>query len=128
MNGYKKWSGIQREESLRLFKLAQKAGLIKYPRECSICGQTKGILMTHNKNYDVTLKYLPKLLEGSANEMEIKQVHEVLMPICWRCHMILHSYKRNPNACREYFNEVKNGKQYPPVYKHDFDVLKENGF
>lgn len=52
----------QRQESLKLFNLAKKAGLIESPKECKICGQAKGILMTHNKNYDVTLSYLPKFL------------------------------------------------------------------
>ena len=128
MNGYKKWDGTQRQESLKLFNLAKKAGLIESPKECKICGQTKGILMTHNKNYDVTLSYLPKLLDGKANEMEISQIHKALVPICWRCHMILHSYHRNPSAYKKYFQEVKDGIQYPPVYKHNFDILKENGF
>jgi hypothetical protein len=86
MNGYKKWDGTQRQESLKLFNLAKKAGLIESPKACKICGQTKGILMTHNKNYDVTLSYLPKLLDGKANEMEISQIHKALVPICWRCH------------------------------------------
>ena len=86
MNGYKKWDGTQRQESLKLFNLAKKAGLIESPKECKICGQTKGILMTYNKNYDVTLSYLPKLLDGKANEMEISLIHKALVPICWRCH------------------------------------------
>ena len=128
MNGYKKWNGSQRQESLRLFNLAKKAGLIETPQKCKICGQTKGILMTHNKNYDVTLSNLPKLLDGKANEMEISLINEVLVPICWHCHMVLHSYHRNPSAFKKYFQEVKNGIQYPPVYKHNFDLLKENEF
>ena len=60
--------------------------------------------------------------------MEISQIHKALVPICWRCHMILHSYHRNPSAYKKYFQEVKDGIQYPPVYKHNFDILKENGF
>ena len=128
MNSYKKWTGAQREESYRLFCKAMNAGLIEAPHKCKICGQTKGILMTHNRNYDVTLNYLPKLLVGTASEEEKAQIRQVLISLCWRCHMILHSYHRNPTAYRKYFHEVKIGKQYPPVYKHDFDILKENGF
>ena len=33
--------------------------------------------MTHNKNYDVTLSYLPKLLDGKANEMEISLIYSL---------------------------------------------------
>lgn len=128
MNNYRKWTGAQREESYRLFCKARDMGLIETPHKCEICGQTKGILMTHNMDYDVTLSYLPKLLDGTANEKEKAQIQEVLIPVCWRCHMILHSHHRNPVACNKYFQEVKNGVQYPPVYKHDFDILKENGF
>ena len=128
MNNYKKWTGAQREESYRLFCKAMNAGLIETPHECKICGQTKGILMTHNKNYDVTLSLLPKLLVGMANDKEKVQIQKVLISLCWRCHMILHSHHRNPLAYEKYFHEVKNGKLYPPVYKHDFDILKENGF
>lgn len=128
MNNYKKWTGAQRDESFRLFSKAMQAKLIKSPKKCKICGQTKGILMTHNRDYDVTLNYLPKLLAGTASEREKAQIRQVLIPLCWRCHMILHSYHRNPTAYRKYFHEVKIGKQYPPVYKHDFNILKENRF
>lgn len=62
MNNYKKWTGAQREESYRLFCKARDMGLIEAPHECKICGQTKGVLMTHNKNYDVTLNLLPNYL------------------------------------------------------------------
>lgn len=128
MNNYRKWTGAQREKSYRLFCKAKDMGLIEAPHKCEICGQTKGILMTHNTNYNVTLSYLPRLLDGTANEKEKAQIQEVLIHVCWRCHMILHSYHRNPTAYKNYFHEVKNGAQYPPVYKHNFDILKENGF
>lgn len=128
MNSYKKWSGEERTKSLKLTNKAKKMGLLEEPKKCRVCGQEKGILHTHNKDYDVTLAYVPKMLDGTATEEEIAKIKDVLVPICWRCHMIYHAYWRNPAAYKKYFDEVKNGKMYPPVYKHDFNVLKENGF
>lgn len=128
MKSFQKWSGEERQKSLRLTNLAKKMGLLKEPKKCRVCGQDKGILHTHNKNYDITLNLVPKMINGTATEEEIESVKEVLVPLCWRCHMIYHSYRRNQSAYKKYFEEVKAGKVYPPVYKHDFDILKENGF
>lgn len=129
LNSFKKWSGAERERSLKLTNKAKAMGLLEEPKKCRVCGQTEGILMTHNKNYDVTLKYVPKMIAGTATQEEIEAVKEVLVPLCWRCHMIYHSKHRNPKAYKKYFEEVKDGKKvYPPVYHHDFNILKENGF
>lgn len=125
---YKKWSGQERQKSLALFNKAKKMGLISEPTKCRVCGQEKGILHTHNKDYDVTLEILPKMIEGVATAEEVEKVNDVLVPICWRCHMVYHSYYRNKDAYKRYFDEVKSGKMYPPVYKHDFNILKEHGF
>ena len=40
--------------------------------------------------------------------------------------MMHHSVKRNASAVEKYFHEIKEGKIYPPIYKHDFDVLKRD--
>jgi len=129
MNSYKKWSGEERTRSLRLTNKAKKMGLLDEPKMCRVCGQTEGILHTHNKDYDVTLALVPKMIDGTATKEEVEMVKEVLVPLCWRCHMILHSKYRNSEAYKKYFEEVKDGKKcYPPVYKHDYELLKENGF
>lgn len=126
---WRKWSGEERTKSFNMTAKALRKGLIPFASQCRVCGQTEGILMYHNKNYDVTLAFLPKLLAGTASPEEIDAIREVLVPLCWRCHMIYHSYWRNPAAYKRYFAEVKAGKMYPPVYKlNDWDKLKENGF
>lgn len=124
MNNYKGWTGEQRELSLKLTNRAKKLGLLEQPHKCKFCGQEKGILHTHNENYGVTLELVPKMLNGTATKEEIEKVKSVLWPICWRCHMIWHSKRRAPKQVEKYFEEVKNGKQYPPVYKHDFEILR----
>jgi hypothetical protein len=40
--------------------------------------------------------------------------------------MMHHSVRRNKQAVEKYFEEVKGGKLYPPVYKHDFTILKRD--
>jgi hypothetical protein len=40
--------------------------------------------------------------------------------------MMHHSVRRNKQAVEQYFKEIKNGKRYPPVYKHDFGILKRD--
>ena len=128
MKSFRKWSAADRERSLKLTKKAMSMGLLSAPTKCRCCGQTEGILHTHNKNYDVTLSLVPKMIDGTATPEEVAMVKEVLVPLCWRCHMVYHSKHRNPEAYARYFDEVKKGKMYPPVYRHDFNILKENGF
>ncbi|QDP66238.1 MAG: hypothetical protein Unbinned805contig1001_9 [Prokaryotic dsDNA virus sp.] len=127
MRDYKGWTGKQRKESLKLTNKAKELGWIKLPTCCNRCGQTKGILQLHNEDYSVTYNVLRDALDrfpAQIKKSEMKKVAEVLEELCWRCHMIHHSTHRNPQACENYFNEIKAGKQYPPVYRHNFDILK----
>jgi hypothetical protein len=71
---------------------------------CERCGQDKGIRHTHTDDYDNwqdTIEYL-----------------------CWRCHMMHHSRHRCPEAVARYEAEVKAGKVFPPVFNHNFKILK----
>lgn len=126
MSSYKGWTGEQRKASLRLTNKAKQLGLLEEPKKCKFCGQEKGILHTHNENYGVTLELVPKMIAGTATEEEIQKVKDVLWPICWRCHMIWHSKHRAPQQVEKYFEEVRNGKQYPPVFVHNFDILRRD--
>ena len=102
-------------------------GWVAQPSECRRCGQTEGILHLHNEDYDVTLYTLRKVFDRfpvDITDEELKNINEVLEPICWRCHMIHHSNHRNPEACEQYWVDLKNGKKFPPVYKHNFNILK----
>lgn len=127
MKSYKKWSAEERQRSLALTNRAKRLGLIPPATKCSICGQSEGIIQYHNENYDATLQYVPKLLLGTATDEERKAIAEALVPLCWRCHMVHHSMHRNKEAVERYFAEVRGGKRYPPVYRHDFEILKEHG-
>jgi hypothetical protein len=129
MKQYKKWSPEFRQASLKLTNRAKKLGWIDNPRECNRCKQTKGILHLHNEDYDITHNTLEKVFNTFPITIalsELKLIRSVLEPLCWRCHMMHHSVRRNPTAVKEYFEEIKQGKQYNPVYRHDFDILKND--
>ena len=129
MRNYKGWSGDFRKESLKLTNAAKKMGWIENPSKCNRCGQTEGILHLHNEDYDVTYYTLKEVFNRfpiSITVEEQEKVNSVLEQICWRCHMMHHSVKRNKQAVEKYFVEIKNGKKYPPVYKHDFTILKRD--
>lgn len=105
-----RWTAQQRRASLYQTKKAIRNGEIPPAKElgCNRCGQTEGIIEYHNDNYDDPVKYLE--------------------PLCFRCHMIHHSFHINPTACAKYWMEIGQGKQYPPLFKRNFWALKnENG-
>lgn len=129
MKSYKGWSPDFRKASLKLTNKAKKMGWIPEPRQCRRCGQGKGILHLHNEDYDVTFYTLTEVFDRfpvSITSEEIAKLNEVLEPICWRCHMMHHSRGRNAKAVELYFQEVAGGKQYPPVYRHDFTILNRD--
>lgn len=129
MKSYKSWSPEYRKESLALTNKAKQLGWISSPKKCNRCGQTDGILHLHNEDYDVTHKTLSEVFKREPlwiSEDEITQVNGVLEPLCWRCHMMHHSVRRNASAVEKYFHEINDGKIYPPVFKHDFEILKRD--
>ena len=129
MKNYNGWSSEFRKASLRLTNAAKKEGWIKDPKKCNRCGQTEGILHLHNENYDATYYTLEKVFNRSPiniTKEEKDKVNSVLESLCWRCHMMHHSVRRNKQAVDKYFDEVKGGKIYTPVYKHDFTILKRD--
>lgn len=126
MKKFKKWTPEERNRSLQLTKRARSLGLLSVPCKCTVCGQTEGIIQSHNTNYDVTLLNVPKMLDGSATPGEIADVNKVLKHLCWRCHQMYHSQFRAPYEVRKYFQEIKNGRKWPPVFKHDFGILRRD--
>jgi len=125
---YKKWTGKQRSQSYAWTMKAIKDGIItgKQTKVCERCSQDKGIIMLHNEDYDVTLTILGNHYEQGypVTDEHKDAMNEVLWEMCWRCHMVLHSIHRAPEACRKYWVEINSGKQYPPVFKHDFNILR----
>ena len=110
MKSYNGFTPAERWRGLAIVKQAIKDGRLKPIEECkcAFCGQDKGIRQYHSEDY--------------TPEKIVDQV----TPLCWRCHMMLHSRFRHPKAYERYMDEIKAGKIYPPVYRHDFKVLDEN--
>jgi hypothetical protein len=104
MANYKGWTDEERRSSMRETNKAIKKGVIPPPNKCNRCKQTKGIIHYHNHDYSDPIKYLEML--------------------CWRCHMIHHSRWRSPQKCIDYWEQILQGKQFPPVFKHDFKILE----
>lgn len=102
----KAWSKDERNCMAGHTKLIQEQGDIPHPRKlgCARCGQKEGIIHYHNHDYDHPWLHLE--------------------PLCWRCHLILHSWNRDQEACQRYWDEIAAGKQYPPVMQNDLGILR----
>lgn len=108
MKSYNGFTPKQRIEGDKIIKQAIKDGVLKSLDECVcvVCGQNEGIRHYHCEDYS------PQNILNDAK------------CLCWRCHMILHSRFKYPNEAKKYFEEVKQGKRYKPVYKNNFYILK----
>jgi hypothetical protein len=125
--GYKKWSKEERNKSYQLTKKAQDAGWIDREYCCQRCGQSEGIIHLHNEDYGVTLEILTKVFKRARvliTKYERARINGVLEELCWRCHMVHHSEHRAPKQCKEYWAAIADGHVFPPVYKHDFSILR----
>lgn len=110
MNSYNGFTGHQREQGDKLLKEAIAKGIIPDPmtQPCFICGQNEGIRHYHNEDYSP------------------ENIIENARCVCWRCHMMIHSRFRNPEAVAQYFiGVVLYGKKYPPVFRHDFKIIDD---
>lgn len=127
MKNYGKWTAAQRYKSLGMEKKLIGMGKLQPACKCRFCGQEKGILHTHDMNYDVNLEIFPKMIDGTATQDEIEKVNEVRVPLCWRCHMMLHGRFKHPKSYEKYMEEVKGGKMYAPVFNGgDFTQLEQH--
>lgn len=110
LKSYNGFTPEQREQGDRIIKEAIAKGELKPLKDCvcADCGQDKGIRHYHTEDYSPD-----KILKA-------------VVPLCWRCHMMLHSRFRHPKSYAAYKEAVKNGKRYAPVYRHDFAALEEH--
>lgn len=108
MKSYNGFSGEHRTMVGKIINQMVKDGELMKAAECNRCVQTKGILHYHLEDYNLPV------------------TEEKIEHLCWRCHMMHHSIKYNPAAVNNYFREVAEGKQYPPIYRHDFAILNKD--
>lgn len=102
----KVWSKEHRNKMAAITKLLILEGSLPDPKfvGCERCGQKDGIIHYHNHDYD--------------------HPYEHLEALCWRCHLVLHSEKRSPEAVANYWEEIESGIVYPPVYRNDLGILR----
>lgn len=125
MNSYQKWSPQDRTKSLKLYNKAKKMGLLVLPTKCRRCGQEEGTIEHHNHNYDISLEVLPKIIDGCATQEDKDRLYEVLEPLCWRCHFMFHNSHRWEKKVAEYFERVRKGEKFPPMYRRKTKPLKK---
>lgn len=107
MRSYNGFTPQQRMRGDYIIKQAIKEGILPAATDCKcvVCGQDKGIRHYHTEDYTP---------EHIVEKCEVW---------CWRCHLIHHSRHINPEACEAYFESIKQGVKYPPVYKNNIRIL-----
>lgn len=111
MKSYNGFTPAQRIAGDKIIKAAIARGelLPLNKTKCSLCGQDKGIRHYHCEDYSP---------ENILNDVR---------PLCWRCHMMLHTRFRHPKSWKKYLQEVKSGIRYDPVYRgNDFETLQQH--
>ena len=105
MKDYKGFTAKERYASLKRVKKAINDGLLEspYKLKCEMCGQDKGVREYHCTDYTP---------EREMNSLQC---------LCFRCHRNLHVNEigeghKYYSYSVYYFNEVKKGKIFPPVY------------
>lgn len=108
MRDYKGFTPQQRLANLDRVKQAIKDGILPSPfkLKCEICGQNKGIREYHCKDYTP------------------EKAMESLQCLCYKCHRYLHVFELGEEhkyykVAQDYFNRVKQGEVFDPVFRYD---------
>lgn len=96
MKDYNGWPGKLRDKVGRQIKRAIEKGELAAPSKCERCGQTEGTIDYHTENYGDAFNNLEQL--------------------CYKCHRKVHDAERFPEACARYWEDIRLGKVFPPVY------------
>lgn len=108
MKSYNGFTPSQRRAGDRIIKDAISSGKLAPLSECScaFCGQSKGILHYHAEDYTPD------------------RILNDVVPLCWRCHMMVHRRFSHPRSFAAYMEDVQGGIVFPPVYRgNDWDAL-----
>lgn len=71
-----------------------RAGRLERPTQCLACWQSGGEIIAHLEDYERPLD---------------------IDPLCVRCHLVLHSRRRNPGAWERYRAAIRAGAIFPPL-------------
>jgi len=103
VNPYNGFDGKQRLKALAWLKGEYRAGRRVPPTVCDACGQEDGIIEAHSEDYSDPFG-----------------PHTGKYGLCFRCHMMLHSRDRNPEAWLRYKQMVLSGWRFEPAYSRDY--------
>lgn len=99
LSTYNGFGGKIREKSFRWMKREIEAGRVLPPSRCQDgCGETRGWHDYHTEDY--SRPFGP---------------HIYAYELCFRCHMMLHSRFRQPDAWRRYIDQLEAGAAYEPL-------------
>ena len=94
---YNGFTPEERDQAGRWKKQAAKQGLYHYPTKCLACGQTEGAIDGHWEDYS------PPFSEDTD------------IPLCRRCHLMVHVRLKQSSAWKAYRELIKAGWQGPPI-------------
>ena len=94
---YNGFSGEERERVAAWKRSGAKDGRYTYPTKCSACGQTKGRIDGHLEDYS------PPFSQSKD------------IPLCARCHLMVHARLRWPDLWASYRAQVRAGRQCAPL-------------
>lgn len=106
MQSYNGFSGEQRARAQRWLNAEWAAGRRRRPQRCEACGQDQGIIHAHAEDYS-----------------EPFGDHTDEYKLCYRCHMMLHCRFRNFMAWEHYRDQVRDGFQFAPVTRPNFQEI-----
>jgi hypothetical protein len=100
---YNGFPGPQRDVSWEWMKERMRTGELVRPHTCMACGQTQGCIDYHAEDYGYP--WGPHLWQ---------------FQLCYKCHMMVHCARRNPQPVGDYRAIVANGGRFAPTRYRDF--------
>jgi hypothetical protein len=99
VNAYNGFSSSQRMAALRWLNAEYAAGRRVRPSSCDACGQKRGLFEAHSEDYS-----------GPPYGDNIGA-----FGLCYRCHMMIHTRFKAPDAWEAYIVTLERGGMYPPT-------------
>lgn len=111
MRSYNGFSPAERTTAGRWLRRQWASGALQRPQECVFCGQRQGVLHAHAEDYS-----------GPDSTGAYPRAGE--FPACYRCHMMLHSRFKAPEAFETYCKLLEDGYRWTPLTQADFGAIK----
>lgn len=104
MKSYNGFTANQRNKAQAWLRSQWNEGVLSRPKKCCSCAITEGIIDAHAEDYS------EPFAAGKTDQYHL----------CYRCHMMLHCRKHNPQNFLLYCALVNGGTQFKPFYSRDW--------